>query len=56
MNVLRINKTIPAPTIVPTKATVNSGIPVISPTVFIRVGTKLTAIITATIAVTKPVI
>jgi hypothetical protein len=56
MNVLRINKTIPAPTIVPTNATDNSGIPVRPLTVFIRVGTKLTAIITATIAVTKPVI
>ena len=51
-----MNKIIPAPTIVPTKAVVNKGIPVMLPTAWINVGIKFTAITTAMMAVIKPVL
>lgn len=51
-----MNRTIPAPTIVPTKAVVNSGIAgEMFPTACIKVGTRLTAITTAMMAVMNPV-
>lgn len=50
-----MNSTIPAPTIVPTNAEVNSGMPDTFPTAPIKVGTKLMAITTAMIAETNPV-
>ena len=57
MKTFVMNSTIPAPTIVPTKAVVNSGIAgEMFPTACIKVGTKFTAIITAMMAVMNPVL
>lgn len=54
MNVFKMNKSIPAPTIVPTIAVVIRGTPVTFPTAVKRVGTKYMAIVTPMMAETNP--
>ena len=55
MKTFKMKSSIPAPTIVPTKADVNSGTPDIPPTELSKVGTNVTLMITAMIAEMKPV-